>query len=232
MNGANRENGDAQGLPSVYHPIADTDLPYDEYADPAVAHGWQNAYDDTVRLDPAEPMAGPAVASAVGPAVEPRRDSVPALPEGVGRRDRLMRRRRTRLMRRGAVAAGAAGVVLLAVVIAGLFGSDSSGSSGEGDRKGPKAQHSSSSADRQGAAGSSDDSSGPSGTSPGKSDQASPDASASPSPSESRPGGSGDSGEPATKAPTTTAPATTGEPSRGNGGDNPGRGQGSTKGPK
>ncbi|MGW0710804.1 hypothetical protein ACWD4G_33445 [Streptomyces sp. NPDC002643] len=42
-----------QGQPNVYRPVADTgSLPaYGTFKDPAAAHGWLNAYDDTVQLD-------------------------------------------------------------------------------------------------------------------------------------------------------------------------------------
>ncbi|MGW2618087.1 hypothetical protein ACWCZB_25235, partial [Streptomyces sp. NPDC001500] len=42
--------------PNVYHPYAVTDpAPYERYADPAAAHGWENAYDETQRLPPVAP---------------------------------------------------------------------------------------------------------------------------------------------------------------------------------
>lgn len=45
--------GDApQGPPNVYHPQAPAAPAYDGYADPAAAHGWQNAYDETRELPP------------------------------------------------------------------------------------------------------------------------------------------------------------------------------------
>ncbi|NEA50113.1 hypothetical protein G3I35_28565, partial [Streptomyces sp. SID10815] len=43
--------GDApQGPPNVYHPQAPAAPAYEGYADPAAAHGWQNAYDRTREL--------------------------------------------------------------------------------------------------------------------------------------------------------------------------------------
>ncbi|WP_461066098.1 hypothetical protein [Streptomyces pseudoechinosporeus] len=215
MNDAYRENVEGQGAPPVYHPYGDTAPPYDEYADPAVAHGWQNAYDATVRIEPAKD-AGDA-----------------DLPDDVGRHERLMRRRRVRMKRRGAVAAGVAGVGIFAVAISGLFGSESSEKE---DPEAPKAQQSSSATDEPGStAPLADD---PSGASPKASDgsssevldKASEKASVSPSPSDSRSDESGDSGEPTTGTPSTTAAAPTSEPAKGN--DNPGRGQGASKRPK
>jgi cytoskeletal protein RodZ len=215
VNDASRENVEGQGAPPVYHPYGDTAPPYDEYADPAVAHGWQNTYDDTVRIEPAED-AGNA-------------DLPDDVPDDVGRHERLMRRRRFRMKRRVAVAAGVAGVGIFAVAISGLFGSESSEKE---DQEAPKAQQSSSATDEPGlTAPLVDDPSGASRkASDGSSPEASDKASVSPSPSDSRSDESGDSGEPATDTPSTTAAAPTSEPEKGNG--NPGRGQGATKRPK
>ncbi|MEU0757638.1 hypothetical protein ABZ486_31750, partial [Streptomyces albogriseolus] len=41
-----------QGPPSVYLPQTAPPPAYDAYADPAAAHGWQNAYDETRELPP------------------------------------------------------------------------------------------------------------------------------------------------------------------------------------
>ncbi|NDK27918.1 hypothetical protein FSY75_26390, partial [Streptomyces sp. TR1341] len=38
--------------PPVYHPRPGPAPAYEEYADPAAAHGWQNAYDETRELPP------------------------------------------------------------------------------------------------------------------------------------------------------------------------------------
>ncbi|MDX3619920.1 hypothetical protein PV678_46000, partial [Streptomyces europaeiscabiei] len=37
----------------MYHPVGDSRATpaYEAFMDPAAAHGWQNAYDDTVQLD-------------------------------------------------------------------------------------------------------------------------------------------------------------------------------------
>ncbi|MFG2023795.1 hypothetical protein [Streptomyces sp. NPDC048825] len=214
MNDAYRENVEGQDAPPVYHPRGDTGPPYNEYADPAVAHGWQNAYDETIRIEPAEDVEDAGDAS---------------LPDDVGRHERLMRRRRVRMKRRVAVAAGVAGVGIFAVVISGLFGSESSEKE---DQDGPKAKQSSSVSGEPGSTAPLVDD--PSGASPkasdGASSGASDKASVSPSPSDSRSAGSGDSGEPDTGTPSTTAAAPTSEPDRGNG--NAGRGQGATKRPK
>ncbi|NGO43616.1 hypothetical protein [Streptomyces ureilyticus] len=219
MNDAYRENVEGQGAPPVYHPYGEAAPPYDEYADPAVAHGWQNTYDDTVRIEPAED-AGNA-------------DLPDDVPDDVGRHERLMRRRRVRMKRRGAVAAGVAVAGIFAVAISGLFGSEPSEKE---DQEAPKAQQSSSATDEPGStAPLVDDPSGASakasdGSASEASDSASDQDAVSPSPSDSRSDESDGSGEPATGTPSTTAAAPTSEPDKGNG--NAGRGQGATKRPK
>ncbi|MFF4587051.1 hypothetical protein [Streptomyces sp. NPDC001388] len=107
--------GDAPEVqPVVYQPYAETDVPsYEQYADPAAAHGWQNAYDETQQL----PRIG-----------LDRGDGLPG-----GRADRRRAARRGDGRRRVMIAAGAVGAASLAAVIAGfsLSGSASSGSGGE-----------------------------------------------------------------------------------------------------
>ncbi|MGM0358169.1 hypothetical protein ACNFR6_32725, partial [Streptomyces sp. ECR3] len=57
--GGVRSRGDALAAhPIVYHPDTGTRRPeYDRYADPAAAHGWQNAYDETRELPRIVPPA-------------------------------------------------------------------------------------------------------------------------------------------------------------------------------
>jgi len=43
---------DPQGPPAVYLPQTAQAPAYDAYTDPATAHGWQNAYDETRELPP------------------------------------------------------------------------------------------------------------------------------------------------------------------------------------
>ncbi|SCF71279.1 hypothetical protein GA0115256_11361, partial [Streptomyces sp. DconLS] len=63
--------------PPVYHPRPGPAPAYEEYADPAAAHGWQNAYDETRELPPitesgpAGPM-GPVGSMGPGGAGAPR----------------------------------------------------------------------------------------------------------------------------------------------------------------
>lgn len=48
-----RNEADLGRPPNVYHPVGDSRATpaYEAFMDPAAAHGWQNAYDDTVQLD-------------------------------------------------------------------------------------------------------------------------------------------------------------------------------------
>ncbi|WP_371577275.1 hypothetical protein [Streptomyces sp. NBC_01314] len=51
--GPDRNEADLRRPPNVYLPIDDSHgtPAYEAFTDPAAAHGWQNAYDDTVQLD-------------------------------------------------------------------------------------------------------------------------------------------------------------------------------------
>ncbi|KUN34365.1 hypothetical protein AQJ30_29115 [Streptomyces longwoodensis] len=104
--------------PNVYLPHSAETPSYEEYADPAAAHGWQvSAYDETREL--------PRLARE---------------PEAGGRADRRRARRRATgwRSRRGVVAAGAVGAVSVAALVAGLSsgGSPSGGGSGSGPTAG------------------------------------------------------------------------------------------------
>lgn len=91
----------------VYQPQPEEIPAYEEYADPATAHGWQNTYDETREL--------PAVAAS------PRRSR---------RKPSPWRQRRV------AVAAGAVGAVSAAALVAGFAFSGSSSSGGAQSEKG------------------------------------------------------------------------------------------------
>ncbi|MGW2639460.1 hypothetical protein [Streptomyces sp. NPDC001348] len=91
--------------PNVYHPSAAPAPAYEGYADPAAAHGWQNAYDETREL----PVAVGGDPPGAGRAVRHRAAGRGARRRSGGRRGR-----------RAAVAVGAVGVASLAAVIAGL----------------------------------------------------------------------------------------------------------------
>ncbi|MGW0208825.1 hypothetical protein ACWDZ8_24485 [Streptomyces sp. NPDC003233] len=55
--------------PNVYLPRVVSAPAYDEYADPAAAHGWTSAYDETRELPPlAEPTGAVEPAGPAGPA--------------------------------------------------------------------------------------------------------------------------------------------------------------------
>ncbi|GAB7104096.1 hypothetical protein JCM4814A_24100 [Streptomyces phaeofaciens JCM 4814] len=123
-NGTNAAAGEPGAVPrvrpAVYHPYAEADpSSYTHYSDPAAAHGWQNAYDETTEL----PRVAPAPADR------------PAPP---GRADRRRAARRTdgRLTRRVVAAAGAVGVVSLAALVAGLSFTSGSPGSPAGERRG------------------------------------------------------------------------------------------------
>ncbi|WP_458245425.1 hypothetical protein [Streptomyces sp. MAI_2237] len=114
-------DGGAQDPPSVYHPQQQPAPSYEEYADPAAAHGWQNAYDETARL--------PAV---VPDADRPRPRTAP------GHR---ARRRPSRWGSPRAAVAGAVGAVSVAAVIAGFSfsGASAGGTGGKETHPGPSA---------------------------------------------------------------------------------------------
>ncbi|MGW7046194.1 hypothetical protein ACWGDT_26570 [Streptomyces avermitilis] len=142
-NGANGPNGphgahaaqgaddEPHGAPNVYHPQADAAPAYEEYADPAAAHGWENAYDSTRELpvtvrDADDDPAGPG-----GPAF------------GGGPRRRARPKGRGRPTTRVLVAVGAVCALGAAVAIAGFSGSGSPGGPQvEGDGVRPKAERS------------------------------------------------------------------------------------------
>ncbi|MFE6284826.1 hypothetical protein [Streptomyces sp. NPDC057877] len=212
--------------PKVYHPQAAETPSYDEYADPAAAHGWQNAYDQTHEL--------PSIAA--GEQLAPQAGEVPPAPAAVpARTDRPRTGHRARRKpsawrtRRAAVAAGAVGAVSAAALIAGFSfsGSSTDGSEDRQDRTGVP-----SAGDTDTTRTSDPDASEDTGSrTPGASRSASPtkdeaDTTASPS------SGAAESTAPTTSgAPTSTAPAgEDGGP--GNSDHKPGNGQGTTKGPK
>lgn len=108
--GAHDADGATPVPPTVYQPRTAAAPSYDEYADPALAHGWQKAYDATREL--------PVIA----PLVEP--PPAPAVVSG-SRAD--ARRRRNGGRRRVAVAGAVVGTVGAAAAIAGLVTSSSGG---------------------------------------------------------------------------------------------------------
>lgn len=129
VHGAHQEGGESQEPPNVYHPYPDTEPVYDAHADPAAAHGWQNAYDETAELPPV-PHGLPPVPNGQG---ENRHS-------GPGRR-RARGKRGDWRNRRVAVAVGAVGAVSVAALIAGFAfsGSSADGPEDKGDRGGSAA---------------------------------------------------------------------------------------------
>ncbi|MFG3203363.1 hypothetical protein [Streptomyces sp. NPDC048192] len=103
------------GSPNVYLPQASAAPTYDEYADPAAAHGWSSAYEETSEL--------PRLTEPV--------------PPGEGRAARRRAERGTGGRRRVAAVAGALGVAGAVAVIAVMAGgSDSPAPDGSGPARG------------------------------------------------------------------------------------------------
>ncbi|MEU6574475.1 hypothetical protein [Streptomyces sp. NPDC046805] len=245
LNGVHQQNGGAQGAPNVYHPYPDATPEYDQYADPAAAHGWQSAYDQTAELPPVTDDGrgdadhedeGHLTAPGGYDAAAPQDDDGSVFVDGSGRR--------ARLMRRVAIAVGAVCVLFIAVVVSGLFGSGPSDGplpwvqGKEHKQKAGQAEQSASPTAAPGATpgsagGSATGTAGPRPSESAAAPAATGAASASPRVSGSASAGSGDtSTEPSTAPSTTATPTTTTAPGRGNSGVTPGRGQGSTRGPK
>ncbi|MCX5331682.1 MULTISPECIES: hypothetical protein [unclassified Streptomyces] len=197
---------DPQGPPNVYHPQTEPPPPYEEYADPAVAHGWQNAYDETAEL----------------PRIPSRRS-----------RSRSRRKPTPWRSRRVALAAGAVGAVSTAALIAGFAfsggGSAPGDAEGKHGRTGPSAADGSTEPDENGTATGSDGTGAPdAGTS-----SSGTAASGSPSPSSDEKESGEPEGQPSSGTSTTPAPtATASESAPGNSDGRSGRGQGSTKKPR
>ncbi|SHI01676.1 hypothetical protein [Streptomyces sp. 3214.6] len=196
------ENAVPRVRPNVYHPYEAADpASYEEYRDPAAAHGWENAYDETTEL----PRLAPARA------------------EPGGRADRRRAARRTGGWRSRRVIV-AVGAVWLAAAIAGYAGWSSGGAkSGETRTERPDEG----SAPPTAAGGTRSASGTPRPESAAAPAETSPSASAapaSPSPSTVTGTGPGTSATPsstaASRTPTPTSPTAT----AGNGGRGHGRG--------
>ncbi|GHB69023.1 hypothetical protein GCM10010377_69740 [Streptomyces viridiviolaceus] len=194
---------------TVYVPQSVPPPAYDEYSDPAAAHGWQNAYDRTEELPPVRQA----------PDVRPRTTS-----RGARRKPRSAWR-----SRRAAVAVGAVGAASAAALIAGFSFSGPGGSANGKDGVSPTAPD----VGAPPGAGAPDEvdparspAAGTGATTPG------PGPSGSPSPERSGAASSAPP-PPADTAPTAPADsATSPADGPGNSLDNPGRGQRGGKGPK
>ncbi|MEU6255587.1 hypothetical protein [Streptomyces sp. NPDC047043] len=210
------ESGGPEDPPNVYHPRGASSPAYEAYADPAAAHGWLSAYDETREL--------PSVADGTGRSAEPG---------GVRQHRRSRRKPSAWRSRHAAVAAGAVGAVsAMAAAVALSFSGSPSGSPSDGVQ-GKDRRTSPTAGDSAGATAPASSGGVAADPSPERSGTASPSPSGSTSPSASK----GGDGSPRSSAPTTAtatpAPtATTGNDGRGNANGNPGHGQGGTKGPK
>ncbi len=127
-----RENGTPQGPPNVYHPRSAPPPAYEAYPDPAAAHGWENAYDETAelpRVDDAGTAEGAGARGGRRAGGAGARSGRRAGGAGRGAR----RKARARGSRRLVITAGVVGAVSAAALIAGL---SLSGSSPEGASRG------------------------------------------------------------------------------------------------
>jgi hypothetical protein len=227
VHGADPAVGEPAGPPNVYVPPTVPPPEYDGYADPAAAHGWQNAYDPTQEL--------PRVTDGEGGRTAGDQDRAAAdrPRHGTGRRSR--RRPSPWRSRRVAVAAGAVGALSVAALIAGfaVSGSSSGGKQGTDDGTSPTAGKPATTSTATDPA--SSPGTAATGRPSGSGASGAPSAGASASPSASTSGSGSDTGakDPATKSPTTTPTSSTPVDSApGNSDRKPGRGLGGTKGPK
>ncbi|MEV5545535.1 hypothetical protein AB0L35_05240 [Streptomyces sp. NPDC052309] len=198
------DGADGRHASKVYVPQSVPPPAYDEYTDPAAAHGWQNAYDRTEELPPVPETPG----------VRPRGTA-----RGARRKPRATWR-----SRRAAVVVGAVGAAS-AALIAGVSFSGSDGAADGEDRVSPTVP------DTGGPAGPDEADPARSLETGHQAGTATPPPgpSTSPSPSPDR-----SDTAPPSQAPTTTAPAPPATPAAtapGNSDGKPGRGRGG-KGPK
>lgn len=227
--GPHQENGEPSGAPNVYHPYGDAEPEYGRYADPAAAHGWQNAYDETQQLPPVSCGGDQAAVTCDTPDGGPGPEAhggghAPVHVPRAGSRRRARPAPRFRLPRPAVVAAGALGAVGIAVALAGAFSSGPSGApGGTGESARPNVKPSlplPEGAASSGSETSADPTAGATGSpSAGASSSASGaggDPAGSPVPTATAPGSS------PSAAPTGTADAVR----------KPGRGHGATKGPR
>lgn len=229
------ENGAPQGPPNVYHPQPESVPSYEEYADPAVAHGWLNAYDETREMP-----VPPAVDEAYVPGPSRRKRSAGRRGKGrrssagvwglVAPRGGAAHRHSPAPLKAAVVVGGVAVALMVGFSFSGAPSAPSGGVQGKEESAAPTAS------DSAGATAST----APGGVSAGRPSgvgvESSPAASPSPSVSPGRTTSGGVSREPsagasvagATAAPTPTVTASTPGRSR----NNPGHGQGGSKGPK
>ncbi|MEY9993884.1 hypothetical protein ABIE67_005916 [Streptomyces sp. V4I8] len=246
-----RANGTPQRQPNVYHPQASASPAYEAYADPAAAHGWQNAYDETAEL-PRVGEVGTAEGAAGGSGESASTSTGAGAGSGAGAGARhgrraggagrgVRRKRRSWGPGRAVVVVGAAGVVSAAALIAGFSFSGSSpegDSRGKHDRTGPTVRDSADPTDPTDGNPATPDSSDGSGSSRTQAPDASPSVSASASATATATAEDGKADSPSPTPSTTSAapstPTATASTTAPGGGrdDKPGRGPGNTKGPK
>ncbi|MDX3529994.1 hypothetical protein P1P75_27150 [Streptomyces sp. ID05-39B] len=115
--------------PNVYLPYVETDPPpYEAYRDPAAAHGWENAYDETSELPRIAQEPAP-------PAYDPHGYDAHAYDDPQAAGGRADRRRAARGPRRAVAALGAVGVASVAALVAGFA---FTGSSDDTEKGGPE----------------------------------------------------------------------------------------------
>lgn len=203
----------------MYHPRGGVTPAYETYADPAAAHGWQNTYDETAEL--------PQVADGPAPPAAPPEHRVASH----GRGHRKRRGAGAGRSRRVAVAAGVAGTVSAAVLIAWFsFSGSPGGAPGEHDRRTPAAGDTATAPDPATSTdpGSGDrpsDGSGPAAPTTAGTPSTSP---AAPTTAPAAEGGT----KPPSPDPTPTTSQTPTDSAPGNSDARPGRGQGASKGPR
>ena len=231
------ENGTPQGPPNVYHPQPEWAPSYEEYADPAVAHGWLNAYDETREMPPVVDgeVGRPRVG---GSRRKPKRS---AGRRGHGRRVSAgpwglvapTRRSRISILSRALWGALVAGGVVVAVIAGFSFGGSPSAPSGRVQGKESAAP---AGGDSVGPAASEGSGEAVTGRPVDGGAESSPVASPSPSVSPSRTATEGETREPSAGTSTAAATATPipagSAAGPGRSGNNPGHGQGGSKGPK
>lgn len=231
------EYGAPQGPPNVYHPQPEPAPSYEEYADPAVAHGWLNAYDETREMP-----VPPAVDEAPVPRPSRRKPKRSAGRRGNGRRSSdgswglvaprggAANRYSPAPLKGALVAGGLVAAVIVGFSLSGGTSGPSGGVQGKEESAAPTVGDSVSptASDASGGA--------VTGRPVGGGAESSPVASPSPSARPSRTVSGGATQEPAagasTAGATATPTSTVTASGPGRSGNNPGHGQGGSKGPK
>ncbi|GAA2509850.1 hypothetical protein GCM10010276_65040 [Streptomyces longisporus] len=222
------EYGAPQGPPNVYHPQPEPAPSYEEYADPAVAHGWLNAYDSTREMP-----VPPAVDETYVPRPSRRKPKRASGRRGNGRRASAGRwglvAQFPAPLKGALVAGGVVGALMVGFSLAGSPTAPPSGVQGKEESAAPAVGGSASPTASEVPAGSS--TGRPSGGGAESSQAAYPGPSAPTRTASERvthepSAGTSTAGATAVPTPTVTASGP------GRSGSNPGHGQGGSKGPK